>query len=329
MQRGACASVFLGLGLLAAASAACRSRSSPPAEASPPPAVAPAQPPPAVAPSQLPPIAPLSVRADRSTELAGGLTWRALELDRGPSPMTVWIYRRAALRAKAPVILIGAAGTPLIFGMGLGAGDQPEHLPWAQLGYVVVAYSLDGDVVNREEPAELQRGVHAFFLARAGLDNARAALALALAEEPLADAARVFAVGHSSAATVALRVGAELPEVKGIVAFNGVSDVETRTAELSELVQLSSPQGMPQLRGSSPLRHLAQLRSKPVFLFHSEDDSVVPVAETRLLAARLAPLAPPSEVVIVPTGDHYDAMLTQGIPAAMLWLDELASPEPR
>lgn len=320
MQRGACASVFLALGLLAAASAACRSRAAPTAEASPPPVAAPAK---------LPPIAPLAVRSDRSSELPGGITWRALELDRGPSPMTVWIYRRAALRAKAPVILIAAAGTPLICGMSLGAGDQPEHLPWAQMGYVVVAYSLDGDVVNREEPAELQRGVHAFFLARAGLDNARAALALALAKEPLADASRVFAVGHSSAATVALRVGAELPEVKGIVAFNGVIDVETRTAELGELVQLSSPQGMPQLRLSSPLRHLTELRRKPIFLFHTEDDSAVPVAETRLLAAQLAPLAPPSEVVIVPSGDHYDAMLAQGIPAAMLWLDELARPEPR
>lgn len=277
-------------------------------------------------PASRPPPASLKIVRDETSARPGDLSRRALEVLRDGSPMTVWIYRRADLAAKAPVILIGAAGTPLIFGIGLGEGDEPEHLPWARHGYVVVAYSLDGEVVNREEASEIMRGVGAFFRAHAGLSNARAALQLALAEEPLADAARVFAVGHSSAATLALRVGAELPEVKGIVAFSGVSDVEARVAELRQLIEAVAPHAMPRLRQSSPLQHLPQLRRKPLFLFHAEDDRVVPVAETRRLAELLAPLAPPSEVMIVPTGDHYDSMLRQGVPAATLWLDELAQP---
>ena len=57
------------------------------------------------------------VTGEKSSELPEGITWRQLQVDRGGAPMSVWIYRQAALTERAPVILIGAAGTPLIWGM--------------------------------------------------------------------------------------------------------------------------------------------------------------------------------------------------------------------
>ena len=116
----------------------------------------------------------VGVTSEKTHELGDGVTVRELVLDRNGVAMTVWIYRpaRPAPAAGRPVVLIGAAGTPLFWGMALGDGDRAEHLPWAKQGYLVVAYSLDGHVANAEDDAQTRAGVRAFLGARAGLDNA-------------------------------------------------------------------------------------------------------------------------------------------------------------
>jgi dipeptidyl aminopeptidase/acylaminoacyl peptidase len=58
-------------------------------------------------------------------------------------------------------------------------------------------------------------------------------------------------------------------------------------------------------------------------LFHAQDDSNVPVSESVDCHARLERLGRPVTLVTVPTGDHYDAMLRQGIPRAIAWLKGL------
>jgi dipeptidyl aminopeptidase/acylaminoacyl peptidase len=268
---------------------------------------------------------PSGAKAGATRELANGVTVRELELDRLGTPMTVWVYRPAASAAgRRPVVLIAAAGTPLIWGMKLSDGDRAEHVPWAEHGYVVVAYSLDGPVEDREDAGAIEVGVRAFIRANTGLDNARAAVELALAIEPRADPERVYAVGHSSAATLALRVGAELPRVKAIVAFNPVADVDAHVMPFLDPIRQMEPLAPARLHASSPIAHVAALRQKPVFLFHSTDDAVVPVAESEKLAEALKPLASTTRVVIVPTGDHYHSMLERGLPAAIAWLDARA-----
>jgi len=223
-----------------------------------------------------------------------------------------------------PVILIGSAGAPLIWGMRLGEGDRAEHVPWAEHGYLVVAYSLDGAVDNPESDRAIQTGIRAFLRAHAGLDNARRALKVALASEPRADPERVYAVGHSSAATLALRVGVELPEIKAIVAFNPITDVEARIARFRQELRAIDRAAMAILQASSPMAHVVALRTKPVFLFHAMTDETVPVAETARLAQAMKPLAEGSRVMIVATGDHDRSMLEQGLPAAIAWLDARA-----
>jgi dipeptidyl aminopeptidase/acylaminoacyl peptidase len=257
--------------------------------------------------------------------LPHGVTVRELEVERPDTSMVVWIYRPpATFPGPLPVILIGSAGAPLIWGMRLGEGDRAEHVPWADHGYVVVAYSLDGAVDNPDSEGAIQDGIRVFLRAHAGLDDARRALKIALASEPRADPARVYAVGHSSAATLALCVGVELPEIKAIVAFSPITDVEARVAGFRQELRAIDRTAMAILRNSSPMVHVAELRTKPVFLFHSTTDESVPVAESTRLAEAMKPLAEGSRVVIVPTGDHYRSMLEQGIPAAMEWLDAAA-----
>lgn len=269
--------------------------------------------------------APSGAGAGTIHELAHGISVREVRLDREGAPMTIWIYRPAASAPeRRPVVLIAPAGTPLIWGMKLGDGDRAEHLPWAERGYIVVAYSLDGPVADREDVAAIEVGVRAFVRANAGLDNARAAVELALASEPRADPERVYTVGHSSAATLALRAGAELPVVKAIVAFNAVADVDLHIMPFIDPIKQMDPLAPARLHASSPIAHLAALRGKPVFLFHSTEDAVVPVAESERLAEALEPFTSPSRLLIVPTGDHYHSMIEQGLPAAMPWLDARA-----
>jgi dipeptidyl aminopeptidase/acylaminoacyl peptidase len=278
-------------------------------------------------PSQ--PPAASHASAGSARQLEGGVTVHERDLERSGARMTVWIYDPpASAVGRRPVILIGAAGTPLFWGMDLAMGDRPEHVPWAQRGYVVVAYSLDGHVEDRTNEPSIVAGVRAFVRANAGLDNARAALEHALASDPRADPERVYAVGHSSAGTLALRIGAELPQIKGIIAFNAVTDVEGSIAQLLPVLRAVDPNAQACLQASSPMSHVAALRRKPLFLFHSSEDDGVPAEETARLAEALKPIAAPSQVMITPTGDHYDSMLKHGIPAAITWLDAMSSALP-
>src|SRR5262245_13145126 len=144
-----------------------------------------------------------SASAGATHALESGVTVRELELDRGGVRMGVWIYDPpASVVGRRPVILIAAAGTPLFWGMELGSDVRRQRAPRAQHGYVVVAYALDGHVKDPDDESSVVAGVRAFLRANAGLDNAKAALDHALASDSRADPERVYAVGHSSAATL-------------------------------------------------------------------------------------------------------------------------------
>ena len=59
----------------------------------------------------------------------------------------------------------------------------------------------------------------------------------------------------------------------------------------------------------------------PVLLFHARDDSVVPVSESESFASTLKGLGKDVTLAIVPSGDHYDPMIRQGIPKAIAWFN--------
>ena len=235
--------------------------------------------------------------------------------------MTVWLYRPTKPTAPPPpLIVIGAAGSPMMWGMPLAESDRAEHLPWAERGYVVAAYSIDGAVADQHDGAQVVDAVRRFVRADAGLANARAALDFALAQVPAIDVHRIFAVGHSSASVIALRFGVEEPRVAATVAFAPPVDVEGRLTDQLAFVESVAPGGRAVIHASSPLTFTAALRAKPVFVFYAEDDSVIEVPDVPAFFAAMQPAHAASKLVAVPSGDHYDSMIAEGIPAAAAWL---------
>lgn len=261
-----------------------------------------------------------SIVSDSTRELEPHVTCRELVLDRHGAPMTLWIYVPSSPPAPAagrPVVLIAPAGSPLFFGMALTQDDRAEHLPWARLGDVVVAYSVDGAVAKRDDASQLEDGIGRFLRAHAGLDDARTALDFTLVNVSGIDPARVIAVGHSSAATLALRAGADDVRIKAVVAMAPVTDVDAYIPqEALRAIENLDAGGPAILHDSSPLAHASALRAKPVFLFRADDDAGIP--DPRSFATAVG-----ATLETVATGGHYDAMIHDGIPRAAAWVAAL------
>lgn len=233
----------------------------------------------------------------------------------------LWIYLpEQPATAKLPCVLIAPAGSRPFHGKSLGEGDRAEHLPYVREGFAVVAYEISGDLADEAGDVETRAAMNQFRLAEAGVADARAALDYAAAKVGQIDTTRVFATGHSSAATLALLVLAREPRVRAGVAFAPATDVpdfigDRGVAALSALV----PGFGEFLVRSSPRRNVAAL-TRPLLLFHAADDSVVPFAASVGFAAEVSKTNTGVEFVRAATGDHYDAMIEQGIPRAIRWL---------
>ena len=77
---------------------------------------------------------------------------------------------------------------------------------------------------------------------------------------------------------------------------------------------------------SSPHTHAAQLKC-PTFLFHAEDDATARSPRRDAFADELKQQGTDVKFVTVATGDHYDSMINEGIPAAIKWLRGAAGTE--
>lgn len=234
----------------------------------------------------------------------GGILWVYLPTNRGNA-------------GTLPCVLICGAGSTLLEGMSLGEGDMGEHLPYVDAGFAVVAYELDGpNESGNPEP----RSYNAFKESRAGLVNARNALEYTLAKVPEVNPKQIFSAGHSSAGTTALLFAAHEPRLAGCIAYAPCIDIPNRFPGF--LVRAFSGQ-LPGLADfmaqSSPKTHESRINC-PILLFHAEDDSNVPVSESKECAQRLKGLGKDVTLVTVPTGDHYDSMIDEGIPHGIEWI---------
>jgi dienelactone hydrolase len=278
--------------------------------------------PPAVAapadPTTFPPLGP-------ARRVKPGVLLHEQVVGQGVAATRVGVYLpEKPPEGKLPCVLIAPAGTPLIYGMNLAPGDQAEHVPYVRAGFAVVAYSLSGHVQDPRSDAQVAEGVRAFMQADGGLVNARTALDYALARVGKIDPERVYAAGHSSAATVALLVAEHDPRVKACVAYAPVTDVPARLGP--QTINMVSRQigGFREfVERISPRTHLEKLQC-PVFLFHARNDKNVPVAQSVTFANDLKKTNPKVKLVQVPTGGHHPAMIQQGIPQAIAWLKGLA-----
>lgn len=187
-------------------------------------------------------------------------------------------------------------------------------------GFIVVAYELDGDVSDRNDPAQIEAGTRAYVRANAGIYNGMTAISFALSSMPRVDRTRLYVAGHSSAATVALLMAQHDPRVAACAAYAPTTDIPARLGERSlDFYEEQMPGFSRFVTRYSPLTNAARLRC-PTFLFHADDDSNTPLADNVRFARAVRSVNPHLQFVRVPTGNHYDSMIRQGIPLAIRWL---------
>jgi fermentation-respiration switch protein FrsA (DUF1100 family) len=169
-------------------------------------------------------------------------------------------------------------------------------------------------------------GVRRFLAARAGLDNAHVAMEFLKARVPQVDPNRIYAAGHSSAATTALLVAANEPGIAGCVAFAPCVDLMGRfqraTGDAEGVIrglEGSVPGARALFTTYAPVENLGRIAC-PVFLLHAEDDANVPIADSRLVVERCRPGQ--VAMVNVAAGGHYEPMIRGGIDRAIQWLKE-------
>lgn len=234
----------------------------------------------------------------------------------------VWLPTGQHPPKSLPCVLITGAGSDLLSGMGLGEMDFKEQVPYAAAGFAVVGYELDGPSAGDGDPQAMREAFNAFKASRAGLVNARNAIEYALAKVPEVNPSKIFAAGHSSAATHALLFAEHEPRLAGVIAYAPAVDVPKWFSGRGGGLWLTSkllPGSVNFLTQSSPSTHRQRLKC-PTFLFHAEDDSTCDIAETKVFAEQLKQQGTDVTLVTVPSGEHYESMINEGIPAAIDWL---------
>lgn len=242
----------------------------------------------------------------------------SLQADGQMARLKIYLPKGVHSAGSLPTVFIVPAGTNCITGIGLGDSDSPEHLPYVRAGFAVVAFSLPGELSSNPTDQQMMDAVLTYWRAHGGMDNARNAIKYALTRCPAIDPNRLFAVGHSSAASFALVFAANDPRIQCVVAYNACIDMEARLAQaVPALKQI--PNYVSFFRNLSPKNNESKLNC-PVMLFHADDDSNVPISESVDMADRLNRADKDVTFVRVPTGNHYDSMIKEGIPAGIRWL---------
>jgi pimeloyl-ACP methyl ester carboxylesterase len=224
-----------------------------------------------------------------------------------------------------PLVLIAPAGTPLVVGNEIDAGNyHAEALPYAEAGMCAIHYSLDGAMLS-EEPTNFEfAGAHRMFAqAEGGMINARNALEFALARIPAVDPKRVYTAGHSSAATISLLFASLEPRVAACIAYAPCTDTVAFCRQILQepAIRILAPQMSQFAQLASPLAHVDKLKC-PVFLFYTPDDSTTPMNENQPYITRLQQNNTAVKLEIGGPGGHYQPMVDQGIPRAIQWLQE-------
>jgi dipeptidyl aminopeptidase/acylaminoacyl peptidase len=236
--------------------------------------------------------------------------------------MKLWIYLPPGQHADKSLacVFIAPAGSNGLTGMSLADGDRVEHLPYAAAGFAVVAYELTG-VRQGLTLAEQIPSMKKFMAAHGGVDNAKTAVDFALARVASVDPKRLYAAGHSSAATVALDVMAADPRIKACCAYAPLSNLSARYGPILGALAQRVP-GIDTFAGTvSPVTHLQEIKDRPILLFTARDDGNVPSVNVQEFAGRLQEAgATKTKLVVVDSGGHYDAMIAQGIPAGIEFL---------
>jgi len=260
-------------------------------------------------------------------------TFQFLQIRQGSGPgqsMQFRVYLPATQYAPGsiPCVLLAPAGTNMLHGNPLDAGDyHDEALPYCEAGMAVVCYSLDGEMTadpsagDRAYGLALATGYRQFMAAKAGVVNGRNALEFALTKLPQVNPKKIFTAGHSSAATVSLLLAAHEERLAGAIAYAPITDLNIRIGEIADdaSVRAILPGINTYLRTGSPITYVDRYKC-PLFIFHARDDSNEPFQNTDTFVNQLKAKSAQVEFSIASSGDHYDSMITAGIPQAVNWI---------
>ena len=220
-----------------------------------------------------------------------------------------------------PCILHTGAGTTLLHGVEMeGVGNPPEYLPYVKAGYAVLLYDMDGPSYGDDD---MNEAFQAFKASRAGLVNARNAIEYLIAKAPEVNPSQIYASGHSSAASHALLLAEHEPRLAGVIAYAPAVDLPKWFGPRLGVLRLLLPGVTDFVTQSSPSTHIARLKC-PTLLFQAEDDTTCDIGETRIFADQLRAQGTDVTFIAVPTGGHYEAMVNEGLPAGVRWMQEHA-----
>ncbi|QDT44358.1 Alpha/beta hydrolase family protein [Gimesia alba] len=247
------------------------------------------------------------------------------------SKMKFRVYLPPGIDPASPVpcVIIPPAGSNLLSGMEIDPPDlipNPEHEPYIKAGFAVVTFSIDGPLLKGEESnnIDLRNAYEAFQNSKAGLVNCLRAFLETQAVIPGIDKNKVFIAGHSSAGTLSLLFAEHYPQIKGCLAYAPSVDLENNfKPHLAEIKQLL-PGVEDFIKKSSPKTHITSLTC-PVFLFHARQDQVTSFADTQNFANQLKRQGTDVEFVVGTGGDHYQSMISEGLPQGIEWIKKIVA----
>ncbi len=248
-----------------------------------------------------------------------GIKFLEVVLTQFPEQERLWIYVPEDGRKTHPCVFIAPAGSNLVTGMRLASDDQAEHLPYVRAGYEVVAYDISGATPADKSAERTAAAIRLFAKRQVGVANGQAAIDYAIKNLHV-DPLRLYAAGHSSAGTLALELASTDMRVRGCIAYAPVTDVPAFLAgTLGDEVRFDAPEALGPLQRYSPSARLEGLKC-PVMLFTSADDDTVSPDSVKEYAAELRKTNRNVDLVTAPSGGHYNAMISKGIPAGIEWL---------
>ena len=229
-------------------------------------------------------------------------------------------------RQSIPCVFVAASGAAPLTGKKLALGDQPEHIPYVKAGCAVVAYEVDGDLLDSSNltSEQLAEAAVEFLTAKAGTVNATNAIEFAVQRLPFVNPDQLYAAGHSSAGTVALLVAANYPMLRGCMIYAAPSDlVQSLDDRSARLYEGAIPDCAQKLKFCSPATHVENIRC-PVYVFHSLGDKNVDAQVSQKLADTMTERGQDVETFFPEGANHYGDMMNHGIPKAIDWLEERA-----
>jgi dipeptidyl aminopeptidase/acylaminoacyl peptidase len=109
------------------------------------------------------------------------------------------------------------------------------------------------------------------------------------------------------------------PRLAGCIAYAACADPEARLRDGLENNGPAYALLMQFLAATSPMKHASEIKC-PIMFFHALDDSNVAYSEAQNYVATLKSAGVETHFVTAASGDHYQPMIDEGIPAGIRWL---------